>query len=265
METPDMATTDPDAWEDAGEDWKGEGLNPNRDDRGEECKDSEAEEVEEADVDYSPSGHEYWKGVERICDKGPLRAWWIRRLYSACENHAPTLGAEVWNRMVTWLVGSENSYVNFCTPDTYRSGDPGSHQIDEKTLSEDLSKALAWATGAPTWPDAYGATSFNRPTDPIRIFGTLEAWVEAETTGKLGSGVVREPEARMVLTCARNAGRLSEEAHQVTIARLLKWRRCRARLPRLCHHCGAEFSPKDGRVKNYCPGCLSRGKGRPHV
>jgi hypothetical protein len=105
-------------------------------------------------------------------------------------------------------------------------------------------------------PEAYGHQPW---LSPRKEFPNLDAWLEAHRKGRLERSPVREPDAYMVMLCARNANTITEEQATVFFGRLRQWRKQRSVLPRLCRHCRVEFCPPDGRIKTRCPACIQAG------
>jgi hypothetical protein len=185
---------------------------------------------------YRPvEGADFWLGTGGEVDEpGPLRGWWIRRLYSEAKNHAPDADEEVWVRMILWLAeaGDSGHYIRFLTPETFTpGGSPGCWRVHLETLKEDLPDAFRWAAAAVGASEAPDIDTLIK--DPGRGMGVAP----------------REPHASDVLQ--------TEEAKQrlcFTVARRRKtW-------PRECRGCGASFRPENRRLRR-CLEC--RKKAQP--
>ena len=186
---------------------------------------------------YSPRtpGSDYWLGTEGdFFEQGPFRGWWIRRLYSHAQVHAPDADDEVWSRMALWLAeaGADTGYVRFRTAEHFEPGrSTGYWVVNDQAIVKDLPKAFAWAT------QAVGASP-----------PTLE-----EVMQDPGRGLTvapREPSAPELLPPE------ARDRWWGTVPNL------RRRWPRNCRVCGKSFRPKTSSAV-HCESCRAerREKG----
>jgi hypothetical protein len=176
---------------------------------------------------------DFWLGCENVVDGGPLRGWWIRRLYAEVKTHAPDAREDVWARMVMWLAetGQVEEYLLFSTPPTYSpGGSPGTWSIDHETLNRDLPAAFRWAVaavGVDADPDLDGLLA-----DPLKGLGVAP----------------REPEGRGMLADQQKRAEWS-----------MSTRRRREHWLRSCRTCKQDFRP-DTRKAVRCTGCREKDR-----
>lgn len=181
----------------------------------------------------APSGKGFWGGVESREEDGPVRGRWIRSLRGAAKRHAPDADADVWDRMVMWLVeaGDRGGYIYLVTDDSYRSSQGGAAwRLNTAHLERDLPEAFAWAAAAS------GAT---QTID--EVLAAPLAFVKVAQPEPCGVDLLRE----------RGGG-------EAAIHRFYQARNAvRNHWPRACATCGSQFRPaRRGGIN--CAECLEK-------